>query len=112
MYLLEPLILTILIELGVLYLLLGEKRKKVLWASVIVNCLTNVPLNFILHSNNWYGTKEILIGELIVLIVETLWYFIFVRKWSEAFVYAFLCNAISFLIGLLIFQIRLMMLLD
>lgn len=112
MNLLEPLILTILIELGVLYLLLGEKRKKVLWASVIVNCLTNVPLNYVLQSNNWFGTKEILIGELIVLIVETLWYFIFVRKWSQAFVYAFLCNTISFLIGLLIFQIRLMMLLD
>ena len=111
MYLLEPLILTILIELGVLYLLLGEKRKKVLWASVIVNCLTNVPLNYVLQSNNWFGTKEILIGELLVLIVETLWYFIFVKKWSQAFVYAFLCNAISFLIGLLIYQIQLMMLL-
>ena len=111
MYLLEPLILTILIELGVLYLLLGEKRKKVLWASVIVNCLTNVPLNYVLQSNNWFGTREILIGELLVLIVETLWYFIFVKKWSQAFVYAFLCNAISFLIGLLIYQIQLMMLL-
>ena len=38
------LVATVLIELGVLYLL-GEKRKRVLLASVVINVATNVPLN-------------------------------------------------------------------
>ena len=39
------LIVTILIEMGVL-LLLGEKRRKVLLASVIINILTGIILFF------------------------------------------------------------------
>ena len=46
--LLIALVLTILIELGVL-LLLGERQKRVLCSSVVVNVLTNVPLNIILY---------------------------------------------------------------
>ena len=42
--LLLALVPTILIELGVLQLL-REKRKKVLWSSVVINVFTNVPLN-------------------------------------------------------------------
>ncbi len=97
--LLYALLPTIVIELAVLWLL-GERRRKVLWASVIVNVLTNVPLNLYLRCvhNSW---TEILVGELIVLVVETLWYFLFVKKWKMAFVYSLLCNAISFLIGVL-----------
>ena len=41
---LTALIPTILIELGVLWLLL-ERQKKVLLSSIAVNVLTNVPLN-------------------------------------------------------------------
>ena len=44
MQLLVALILTILIEYGVLWMLL-ERRKKVLLSSIAVNVLTNVPLN-------------------------------------------------------------------
>jgi len=97
--LLYTLVPTILIELGVL-LILAEKRKKVLWASVIINILTNVPLNLYLRlvHNSW---TEIVIGELTVLIVETIWYFLFLREWKKAFVYSLLCNAISFLVGIL-----------
>ena len=42
--LLVPLVATIVIEWGVL-LLLGERRRRVLLASVAINVLTNVPLN-------------------------------------------------------------------
>lgn len=95
-----PLIATILIELGVLRLL-GENRRVVLWSSVVVNILTNVPLNVWAHCLPSIGWGDILMGETIVVVVETLWYCYFVRSLKQAFVYSFLCNAISFLTGLL-----------
>ena len=96
-----PLIATILIELGVLRFL-GEKSRRVLWSSVVVNILTNVPLTTWVSSLMSIDWVDILVGETIVVIVETLWYYWFVRSFKRAFVYSFLCNAISFLTGLLV----------
>lgn len=97
--LLLALISTILIELAVL-LLLRERSPRVLAASVVVNILTNIPLNlFVNYVNN--GLLVILAGELLVVLVEALWYFLFLRNLSRAFTYSLLCNAISFLTGLL-----------
>ena len=97
--LLIALILTVLIELGVLWLLM-ERRGKVLALSVVINVLTNVPLNlYVMHVG--YSTKVILTGELLVFIVEALWYLIFIRDIKKAVVYSFLCNAVSLLSGLL-----------
>ena len=93
------LVATILIEYGVL-LLLGERRRRVLWSSVVVNILTNIPLNlFLRHIDG--GWTALLVGELLVVAVETLWYYCFVKRLSQAFTYSVLCNAISFLVGLL-----------
>ena len=98
--LLIALLLTILIELGVL-LLMGERQKRILWLSVVVNVLTNVPLNlslFYLEADD----MTVIVGELVVVIVEALWYYAALRKWKKAMVYSVLCNAISFLSGLLL----------
>lgn len=97
--LLLSLTLTILIELGVLWLLM-ERRRKVLVLSVVINVLTNVPLNLVVMHVG-YSTMTVLIGELLVFIVEALWYLIFIRDVRKAFIYSLLCNAVSFLIGLL-----------
>ena len=97
--LLLSLTLTILIELGVLWLLM-ERRRKVLVLSVVINVLTNVPLNLaVIHLG--YSSKTVLIGELIVFIVEALWYLLFIKDIRKASIYSLLCNAVSFLIGLL-----------
>ena len=98
-----PLIATIVIELGVLRFL-GEKSRRVLWSSVVVNILTNVPLNLLVVDND-YDWGVILIGEVIVILVETLWYYFFVKAWGRATVYGFLCNVISFLSGVLFLMI-------
>ena len=98
--LIMPLVLTILIELGVL-LLMGERQRRILWLSVVVNVLTNVPLNlslFYLEADD----MTVLVGELVVVAVEALWYYAFLRKWKRALAYSVLCNAISFLAGLLL----------
>lgn len=96
---LTALIPTILIELGVLWLLL-ERQKKVLLSSIAVNVLTNVPLNLyvLLEGDSW---REILIGEVLVFLFEAAWYGFFIRSLRQAIIYSFLCNAISFLIGML-----------
>ena len=93
------LVATIIIEYGVL-LLLGEQRQRVLLSSVVVNILTNVPLNLYLLfvGNSW---TAIAVGEVLVVVVEALWYYWFVREWQRAWVYSLLCNAISFLLGVL-----------
>ena len=97
--LLIALILTILIELGVLWLLM-ERRRNVLVLSVVINVLTNVPINIVVMHLG-YSTMTVLIGELLVFIIEALWYLIFIRDIRKAFIYSLLCNAVSFLLGLL-----------
>lgn len=97
--LLLALIPTILIELAVL-LLLRERSAKVLTASVVINILTNVPLNlYVNYVSN--SLLTILCGEILVVVVETLWYYLFLSNLSRSFIYSFLCNTISFLTGLL-----------
>ena len=98
--LLIALTLTVLIELGVLWLLM-ERRGRVLVLSVVINVLTNVPLNlYVLLVND--STGDILMGETVVFLVEAVWYWCFTRSIKQAIIYSFLCNAISFLIGLLL----------
>lgn len=98
--LLLALVPTILIELAVL-LLLRERRRLVLASCVIINILTNIPLNLYAICID-SGMTTIIVGELLVVVVEALWYYLFLRVLSRAFIYSFLCNAISFLTGLLV----------
>ena len=93
-----PLVGTIVIELGVL-LMLGETRRCVLWSSVLVNVLTNVPLNLYLQyvDDSWTALS---VGEVLVVVVEAVWYWCFVREVQRALVYSILCNAISMLLGM------------
>lgn len=94
------LVLTILIEYAVL-VALRERSARILGASVVINLLTNIPLNlYVLFVSN--STAAIALGEMLVFLLEGLWYWLFLRKLSKAFIYSFLCNAISFLTGLLI----------
>ena len=98
--LLLALVPTILIELVVL-LLLGERRGLVLGSSVVINTLTNIPLNlYVIYNDS--SLMTIVLAELLVIVVEALWYYLFLRVLSSAFVYSILCNAISFLTGLLV----------
>lgn len=95
--LLVPLVATIVIELGVL-LFLGERRRRVLIGTVVMNVLTNVPLNlFALYAVAGWNT--VIIGEALVVLIEALCYIKLLGEWQKAWVYSLLCNAISFLTG-------------
>lgn len=104
--LLGPLLATIVIELGVL-LFLGERRRKVLYGSVVMNVVTNVPLNLyaINVSDGW---STLIVGEALVVLTETLCYRWLVGEWRQAWIYSLLCNAISFLTGELFVLINLL----
>ena len=99
-FMLAALLLTISVELGMLRLM-GEQRRKVYVGSVILNILTNVPLNLILLA---VGSTMggLLIGELVVFVVEAIGYYILIHEWKRAFIYSLLCNVTSFLVGVLI----------
>lgn len=94
------LLATIAIEAAVIWWLLGDRRKKVVLSSVVVNIITNVPLNIVLQHTDQTFTA-IAIGEAVVFLVETLWYCLFLRDIKRAAVYSFLCNGISFAVGVL-----------
>ena len=80
---------------------IAERRPDVLWSSVVVNVLTNVPLNlYITYVDG--SIAAMVAGEVLVLVVEALWYAYFVRRWQQAFVYSFLCNGISCVAGVLV----------
>ena len=95
--LLGPLVVTIVIELGVLFFV-GERRRKVLYGSVAMNVLTNVPLNLyaVCVADGW---NTVIVGEALVVLVEALCYKRLVGEWQQAWIYSLLCNSISFLTG-------------
>ena len=92
--------LTIVVELGVLWLL-GERLGKVYKASVLMNIVTNVSLNYYLVFVA-FSTLVVLVGEILVVLVETLWYQPYLHCWEQAFLYSLLCNTTSFLTGQLL----------
>lgn len=93
------LLLTVAIEVWVLWRL-REKRPDVLWSAVVVNILTNLPLNLCLLYVDG-GWIALLIGEVLVILAETVWYRFFTSSWKLGATYSLLCNAISFLCGVL-----------
>ena len=105
--LLVPLLATIVIEWGVL-LFIGERRRKVLLASVAMNVLTNVPLNLYAVYVEFQGWSALIAGELLVVLVEALGYRMLLGDWRQAGIYSLLCNAISFLTGELLVLIILL----
>ena len=97
--LLTALVATVLIEYGIL-LLLGERRRKVLLGSVAVNVITNVTLNLYIVRHG-ISLMNVAVGEGLVVLAEALWYYAFTRSLEQSCVYSLLCNAVSFLMGLL-----------
>ena len=100
--LLIALVLTVQIELGVL-VLMREHRANVLGLSVVVNVLTNLSLNLWLNAYYYdVSVVELLMAEAGIVVIEALAYRCVVSSWRQAFIYSVLCNAISFLTGVLL----------
>ena len=101
-----PLVVTIIIELFVLYLL-GFKEKKLYAAVALINLVTNPILNLTLfHTKNLlfiFGWIYIFFLEAIVIICEYIMLKLIFRDLKLPFLkLSFVLNASSFLIGLII----------
>ena len=97
---LSALIPTIVLELCVL-LFLRERRRRVLFGSIAINCATNIPLSTwaVLSYPSW---PAILIAELLICLIEAGLYRLLGCRPRQALAYGFLCNSISFLTGLVV----------
>ena len=97
-----PLTATILIEALVL-LFIRERRWTVLAMSLVMNILTNVPLNLLALSLPALQTSLPLQfgAEFVVVVLETTLYFVVLHNARQALSYAILCNAVSYLCGIL-----------
>ena len=105
---LDALILTLIIELSILFILRFKDYKLYILSSLI-NIGTNLSLNYYLE-NTIFKTLTIyvivvIILEITVLFVETLLYMIYFKKFKKSFIISLLLNASSFLLGLLIYAI-------
>lgn len=96
--LLMPLVATIVIEWGVL-LFLGERSRRVLLASIVMNVLTNVPLNLFAFYVEFHTWNALIAAEALVVLIEAICYKWLLGNWQQAWIYSLLCNAISFLVG-------------
>lgn len=102
--LLWPLLATIVIELLVL-LLLAEHHAEVLWASVAMNVITNPLLNIIILNMTFSSFEAqmftIVAGEVVVMAVEALFFYFFIRDKVVSTLLSIACNGCSFMAGLL-----------
>ena len=102
--LLWPLLATIVIELLVL-LSLAEHHTEVLWASVAMNVITNPLLNIIILNMTFSSFEAqmftIVAGEVVVMAVEALFFYFFIRDKLVSTLLSIACNGCSFLAGLL-----------
>ena len=99
--LLFPLMATFLLESFLLLYVLRERRWLVLAASVLLNIFTNVPLNAFVIT---FGVTSplCLVGlECVVVVVESVGYWLVLHDRRKAFKYSFLCNTFSALVGFL-----------
>ncbi len=101
--LLVPLMATIVLE-SFLLLCLRERRWQVLAASVVLNILTNLPLNALILAYGVISPFQVLGMESVVVVVETIGYWLVLHNWRRAFKYSVLCNIFSAIAGC-IFQI-------
>lgn len=101
--LLMSLLATLVIE-GLILFYMKERRINVYFIFLVMNVLTNVPLNiYVLYNHPSIST--ILVLELIVIVVESLLYYITTRQWKRSFAYGFVCNVTSYIGGLALGQL-------
>ena len=98
--LLTPLMATLLLE-SLLLLCMRERRWQVLAASVVLNVLTNVPLNAFVMSYGVSSPLHLTGLECLVVLVEFVGYWLVLHDCRQAFKYSLLCNTFSALVGFL-----------
>jgi hypothetical protein len=94
-------LLTLIIELPVVYLFYKKEWKQVLVPFFLLNLFTWPLLHIFLDNSD----INIYLLELVVVIAEAAGYKIFMKSsWSKSLLVSFVANALSYFIGVLIFE--------
>ena len=103
LFVIFPLITTMLLETGI-YMILKHRDLKLFFVVSIMNLVLNPTMNFILiifgkdHLSYWLILG---IGEVLTTLIESLIVFLFMRfKYLKILLFAVIANAVSFLVGL------------
>ncbi len=98
------LLLTIAFEGLVLILL--QAQKKVILLSIIINTITNIPLNLFITNYLFDSLASYVITiiflEIVITLFEAILYLLITKDLKKAFKYSFYCNSVSYFIGLLL----------
>lgn len=101
-FILEALIITIIIELLMLFLL-REKNYRIFLLSIVINVLTNVGLNVGLQFvKPGYYYLAVTLLEALIVGIEALAYCLVFKDFKKSLKISFACNLASFLIGLIL----------
>lgn len=100
-YLLKALLITIISEELFLFIQ-KEKDKKLYFVCLITNIVTNLSLNMILQSASGNYYLWLVILEVVVVLVESLIYYLFTKRIGKSIRISLVCNLASFLIGTLV----------
>lgn len=101
--LLVPLMGTILLE-SLLLFCIRERRWQVLAVSVLLNILTNVPLNLFVMAYEVASPLHLIGLECMVVAVEFIGYWLVLHDCRRALKYSVLCNFFSALVGIFFFN--------
>lgn len=101
-YLFLPLLLTLIIEVGALFLL-KERRGKVYFAAILMNIFTNISLNlfnyYVIIEELWVAWLVLIFLEFFIWFLEGLGYFILLKDIKRAICYTLVLNMSSFFFG-------------
>ena len=101
-YLLLPLFLTLVIEIGALFLL-KERRGKIYFVAILMNILTNISLNlfnyYVIIEELWVAWLVLILLEFFIWFLEGVGYYIFLKDLKRAICYTLVLNMSSFFLG-------------
>ena len=105
-YYLLPLVITIITELFCL-VVYKEKRILVYLIQILMNCITNISLNYILRVIGSTSNDELFlfILELVVFVIEGSVYSIIYKNLFIGFTLSFCCNILSYSFGIVFLDI-------
>jgi hypothetical protein len=98
----QALIITIVIELLMLFLQ-REKNYKIYLFSVLINVITNVSLNVgiqLVEPSYYY--LVVTLSEAMIVLIEALAYFWICKDFKKSLRISLVCNLTSFLLGLIL----------
>lgn len=105
---LAGLILTCTFE-GILFYIFGYKTKKFIIVSILANIFTNLALNFTIYFFDLVNSDQywiyFIVGETLVVIVESIIYLSFFKKKYELIPLTFSANALTILLGFLFYTV-------